>query len=106
MTDAGFSGPKHTWKNGRVLERLDRCLINFDWICRFNHSSVTHLNFMKSDLWPIHLHVSISEVGPTNAPKKSIFLFQPAWLTHENFSSVVREAWKDGKIWLEDKNLF
>lgn len=43
MVYLGFSGPKFTWTNGRVFERLDRAVCNLKWRYCFAEANVKHL---------------------------------------------------------------
>ncbi|XP_059302171.1 uncharacterized protein LOC132054125 [Lycium ferocissimum] len=54
MMDAGFSGPRFTWCNARdkrhrIWKRLDRALINQEWIAKYSRISVEHLASTGSD---------------------------------------------------------
>lgn len=47
LMDLNFCGPKFTWKNGRVQERIDWVLANFNWFAHFKEAYVEHLNWFK-----------------------------------------------------------
>ncbi|CAN0836924.1 hypothetical protein LINGRAHAP2_LOCUS1644 [Linum grandiflorum] len=53
LFDLGFVGPKFTWRRGSLFERLDRGVINEDWLLRFPDSATRHLPRVKSDHRPI-----------------------------------------------------
>ncbi|CAL2271911.1 unnamed protein product [Prunus armeniaca] len=55
MCDLGFSGPKFTWTNKRIFERLDRSICNIQWRGLFLDAHVIHLPRMKSDHTPIKI---------------------------------------------------
>lgn len=96
--DMGFAGPKFTWNNGSIWERLDRCLCNMAWLQNFNDSSIFHLNSMKSDHRPILLKINGGNVQrrPHN---QRVFKFQLAWFTHQDFHPFVDSRWKQGDSW-------
>lgn len=58
LSDAGFNGTKYTWINNRkgddnIIERLDRFLINGEFIARYDLPKVTHLTSTASGHSPI-----------------------------------------------------
>lgn len=97
LSDLIFSGPRFIWSNGRVHERLDRCLVNTDWLSVYESSRVLHLNQLKSDHRPLLLKMGgLERVRVT----RNNFYFQAAWLTHEGFPDLVATAWERGNDWL------
>lgn len=97
LVDLGFAGPMHTWSNGRVKERLDRCLVNNSWIHEFSLSSILHLNSLKSDHRPLLLR--FDDRVRDSRGHSAIFRFQAAWLTNDSFQDVVRDAWHGESSW-------
>lgn len=91
LCDIGFSGPIHTWTNGRTKERLDRCLVNHAWDQEVLDTKLWHLNQLKSDHRPLLLKVK--DPNLVNSRIKPSFRFQSAWLTNESFKDVVKAAW-------------
>lgn len=63
LMDLSFCGPKFTWKNGKVQERLDWALANFNCFTHFNDAYLEHLNWFKSDHKPILLVLGREEEG-------------------------------------------
>lgn len=60
VVDLGFSGPRFTWSNLRVVdsviqERLDRFFVNPMWCIMYTNARVTHLTRGHSDHYPILL---------------------------------------------------
>ncbi|CAN0837204.1 hypothetical protein LINGRAHAP2_LOCUS1732 [Linum grandiflorum] len=53
LFDLGFVGHKFTWRCGSLFERLDKGVINEDWLLRFLDSATRHLPRVKSDHHPI-----------------------------------------------------
>lgn len=49
LLDAGFQGSKFSWRHGNLFQRLDRVLINMRWRMKFQHATVFHMPFFKSN---------------------------------------------------------
>ena len=67
FVDLGYLGPDFTW-HGRcrgelIWERLDRGVVNYDWLSRFPIGRIQHLNCYTSDHRPIPL--SLDSNGET-----------------------------------------
>ena len=95
LIDLGFSGTKYTWTNKRdigdlIQQRLDRVWANSSWKVAFPEALVKHLARNNSDHCPLLLSLDSPHVSNGVKP----FRFQPIWLSHEEFPSVVREAWE------------
>ncbi|XP_019200243.1 PREDICTED: uncharacterized protein LOC109193865 [Ipomoea nil] len=100
LIDLGFSGPKLTWvKDGSTAAykgaRLDRALCNLDWRIRFPEASVVHLPRIASDHAPLLVRLQ----GGRQHSHNKHFLFQAAWLTHEDLGKTVQ------RLWSADQNL-
>ncbi|XP_075665376.1 uncharacterized protein LOC142635044 [Castanea sativa] len=95
LIDLGFSGPKFTWTNCRdisdlIQQRLDKVWVNSDWKLIYPEATVSHLARISSDHCPFLL-----SLDPNLGPRRSrLFRFQPMWLSHDGFPSIVREAWE------------
>lgn len=79
LMDLNFSGPHFTWCNNqsglaRRWARLDRCLVNFDWLNIFKLNNLQHLSGSFSDHSPFLLSSSIS-----TQHRKRIFHFDNSW---------------------------
>lgn len=91
LTDGGYSSSKYTWCNNRlrttrILKRLDRAIINAQWISSFV-IEVPHLNRACSDHSPILLSFgSVTGAGTS-------FRFINAWTKHHQFMDHVKETW-------------
>ncbi|CAL1408859.1 unnamed protein product [Linum trigynum] len=68
LLDVGFTGPKFTWSNGRLSQRLDRALCNQEWIRQFPDTVSTNLPRLRSDHRPI-LICSNNDHGGMNKPR-------------------------------------
>ncbi|CAL1383991.1 unnamed protein product [Linum trigynum] len=53
LIDVGINGPKFTWSNGKLSQRLDRALCNQEWIRTFPDTLSDHLPKLRSDHRPI-----------------------------------------------------
>ena len=96
MMDLGFSGPMYTWTNKRELDnliqcRLDRCWVNPDWKKFYPKANVTHLARINSDHYPLLLN--LNPLLGSNADRP--FRFQTIWLSHSEFSAIMRDVWAD-----------
>ncbi|KAL2481024.1 Uncharacterized protein Adt_33990 [Abeliophyllum distichum] len=74
---------QYTWSNVRMWEKLDRILVNYQWISAFDGFKAEVLNRDTSDHFPILLKCS-----PSNSKKMSSFRFQSMWCQHENLLEV------------------
>ena len=90
MCELHFTGPKYTWTNKRILERLDRAVCNTLWRRVFAEAYVRHLPRTKSDHSPIKICLQSSiQYTPYLRP----FQFEAMWLTHAEFNQFVSENW-------------
>ncbi|XP_071914026.1 uncharacterized protein [Coffea arabica] len=53
LTAVEFEGPKYTWTNGTVWQRLDRVVINQEWAEMYTVTRVLHLARGRSDHAPL-----------------------------------------------------
>lgn len=93
LIDLGFTRPKFTWTNKRVLPkliqgRLDRVWANLKWKSCFLEALVKHLAHINHDHCPLLLSLD----NPPNRFSKRPFRFQPVWLSHKRFPPIVRGA--------------
>ncbi|CAN1125950.1 hypothetical protein LINPERHAP2_LOCUS3150 [Linum perenne] len=92
LSDLPFQGPKFTWARNNVLVRLDRALVNDNWMNLFPESSTIHLHKLKSDHRPILLRSTNQVYSPYTKP----FRFLSAWLSHPSFKFVLKRKWSRG----------
>ncbi|XP_049396567.1 uncharacterized protein LOC125860610 [Solanum stenotomum] len=94
LSEVQFSGSKYTWWNGRIEEacifkKLDRILVNHEFLEVFPVSEVQHLIRQGSDHALLHMSCNIDEV-PINKP----FRFMNFWSKHQQFKKIVEDSWK------------
>ncbi|XP_020242548.1 uncharacterized protein LOC109820765 [Asparagus officinalis] len=82
-----------TWSNKqnadtRVWSRLDRTLVNENWIHNYTTSQVEYLMPLCSDHSP-----SLMTIGDENFDGKKPFKFFSMWSKHPDFPDVVRSVW-------------
>ncbi|XP_060177798.1 uncharacterized protein LOC132607735 [Lycium barbarum] len=93
LIDPGYSGSTFTWCNGwapekRVWQRLDRVLINHNWMNLFDSTNVDHLIRTVSDHFPI---LTMANSFQRNHVK--YFKFLDLWTEEDDFKDVVNQAW-------------
>ncbi|XP_061373834.1 uncharacterized protein LOC133316136 [Gastrolobium bilobum] len=103
LLDIGCSGPKFSWKRGKLQERIDRLVVNDSWLLSYPHRSIYHLSFNRSDHRPLLLKDD-SCTAIFKGPKP--FRFLVAWLTDENFGEVVDACWNQTSDWVHAKDKF
>ncbi|XXG76419.1 hypothetical protein AAC387_Pa08g0774 [Persea americana] len=88
-----YSGNKFTWSNNRqdlsyVAARLNRALVNPQWMAHYPDPLLHHLPRISSDHSPILLNYQ--NQATSNAP----FKFENKWLLHPSFFEVVKSNWE------------
>lgn len=80
---------------GRFIlrERLDRALVNGLALEQFGDGKVLNLPCVYSDHHPILFDTDLMAPPPIEGKP---FRFQAAWITHNDFDNVFREAWSFG----------
>ncbi|XP_028117920.1 uncharacterized protein LOC114315507 [Camellia sinensis] len=91
----GCSGPRLTWSNNQkgwanTMVRLDRAMCNTEWRTSFPDGAVHNLPHTYSDHSP--MMVFTQGMSPFN-PTCKLFKFLIAWITHDDFKSVVTKSW-------------
>ncbi|XP_074288785.1 uncharacterized protein LOC141613942 [Silene latifolia] len=97
MDDMQGSGSDFTWFNKqevgtRVYSKLDRVLINVDWLLSYTQTTAQFLPPGISD----HCPAILSFFGDP-LPKKQ-FKFLNCWIDHPDFKTIVTEAWQISPI--------
>lgn len=93
LIDPGYSRSKFTWCNGwspekRVWKRLDRVLVNQEWMNLFDSTCVDHLIRTGSDHSPLFTIAKSSLHKPIK-----YFRFLDLWTDDDGFKDVVSQAW-------------
>lgn len=93
MEELPQKGCKFTWCNNRqrgtVQEKLDRCIVNWEWRKLFPHAIVTALVPISSDHSPL-----IIDDSPSTHCNSRTFKLEHYWTEHEDFRTVVDQSWK------------
>ncbi|XP_020695122.1 uncharacterized protein LOC110108705 [Dendrobium catenatum] len=94
LHEVGCIGPKYTWCNNkkraeRILEKLDRCLLNSAALKSSHRLGVRHLARVASDHCPILLNLL-----DFNFPCKKNIKFEDIWASIPASMAVVRDAWR------------
>ena len=96
LVDLDYTGPNFTWHGRRggemVWERLDRSVVNYEWIAKFPIGQVHHLNSFTFDHCPIL--VSLMSKGERQRWRRKPFRFEAMWLTEPSCNVVVSRAWE------------
>lgn len=92
--DLGFKGKRFTWENrqkGRayIKERLDRFLVNREWLHMFEEARVDHLCSEALD----HAPIILSTEEENNNSGRWPFRFLEAWTMDDSSREVVKSAW-------------
>ncbi|XP_027083525.2 uncharacterized protein [Coffea arabica] len=86
-------GSRFTWtgicQGRRIWKRLDRVLINMEWLHSFHLSSLQHLNRAGSDHSPL-----LFQIQRRNPACPWAFKFQHMWVNHPSFHEVLRANWQ------------
>ena len=94
LVDMGYNGQKFTWCNhrkdgARIWKRLDRGMINDQWLEKMPYSSITHIPSVGSDHCPL-----LREVRDINANIIRYFKFLNYWTDSDTFLASVEKCWK------------
>ena len=90
MFDLGFYGPKFTWHQGLVFERIDRAVGNEAWKDVFPDTHVFHRPKVCSDHRPILIQTWSSFCETTYVRQ---FRFMAPWISHTSWDSFIRNNW-------------
>ncbi|OIT07835.1 hypothetical protein A4A49_32245 [Nicotiana attenuata] len=93
LTDLGFYGPRYTWSNGRgpcsiVWKRLDRGLVNDNWLSSFPATTIARLASTGSNHSPLLMEINVRQ-----DTIKKYFIFLNCWVKNESFMPLVQEVW-------------
>ncbi|XP_015168633.1 uncharacterized protein [Solanum tuberosum] len=90
LLDLGYNGSHFTWCNqrteeARVWKRLDRAMVNDQWLENMPQSTISHLPFVGSDHCPLLLEMAVRMNQNTKYLK-----FLHFWTEHSNFLHIVK----------------
>lgn len=93
LLDLSFSSFEFSWYNGcsrsaHRWARLDRCLVNIDWITFNNNCFISHLPRICSNHSPLLL-TTWAQVHTRNR----VFRFGNYWLEYPRCHKTVKNAW-------------
>jgi len=95
FVDLGYSGLDFTWHRHRqgelIWERLDRGVVNYEWLAQFPTIRIRHLNCFTSDHHPILL--SLDSNGERQCWRQKPFRFKAMWLTNPDCNGIISRAW-------------
>ncbi|KAI0516068.1 hypothetical protein KFK09_008740 [Dendrobium nobile] len=96
--DVGVVGPRFTWCNnkvrsGRILERLDRCLLNSLALQNIQITVVRHLARVASNHRPIVL-----KLFEVSIKMRRYIKFEEVWLSFRTSVHIVAKGWKKNYI--------
>ncbi|KAG5616052.1 hypothetical protein H5410_015876 [Solanum commersonii] len=94
LVDIGYSSQHYTWCNqraaeARVWKRLDRAMVNDNWLELMPQTTITHLPSVGSDHCPL-----LMEMEVRLEHKIKYFKFLHCWTENENFLDTVKGCWQ------------
>ncbi|KAI0499491.1 hypothetical protein KFK09_017695 [Dendrobium nobile] len=94
FNEVSIVGPKYTWCNNkegkaRILERLDRCIINSATLKTIKVAAVKHLARLASDHCPILLKIFSSGFG-----RNKTIMYEEVWATFPASYVIISRSWK------------
>ncbi|KAL0928744.1 hypothetical protein M5K25_000663 [Dendrobium thyrsiflorum] len=92
------TGPKFTWCNNkkglaRILEKLDRCIINAKALTKSNKLVVKHLARVASDHCPL-----LVKIFSNNFHKNKELRFEDVWLSYRASWFIVKFSWQKNMV--------
>jgi hypothetical protein len=98
LVELPLKGFKYTWTNKQhspLLERLDWFFTSNAWTTAMPSTIVSALSRDTSDHTPCVISAS------TKVPRPQIFRFENYWLQHDQFMSILKNSWSDGRPYLD-----
>ncbi|XP_060961066.1 uncharacterized protein LOC133031553 [Cannabis sativa] len=91
LRDMEMHGHPLTWEKSRdspscIEARLDRALVNNDWLSIFPMAKLTNLEISPSDHSPLFLELTV----PTHDYR---FKFENWWTTHQGYEEIIQSCW-------------
>ncbi|XP_070022943.1 uncharacterized protein [Nicotiana sylvestris] len=88
MTELRVIGRKYTWSNGHIRSRIDRAIVNAEWLMAIATTEVMILNHGISDHTPLCVQLQ-NDVQRSPKP----FRFLNCLVDHTDFLKVVANTW-------------
>lgn len=92
MTELKSVGRPYTWSNGHTCSKIDRAVVNTDWMLNMPTLEVNVMNSGTSDHAPLSLELERNSTGTFKA-----FRFFNCIADHPEFLPRVRVAWNGGQ---------
>ncbi|PKU83841.1 hypothetical protein MA16_Dca027113 [Dendrobium catenatum] len=94
FNEVGIVGLRYTWCNNkegkaRILERLERCIINSGALKAIKVATAKHLARLASDHCPIVLKIFSADFG-----RNRIIMYEELWATFPESYAIVSRSWK------------
>ncbi|WOL07127.1 reverse transcriptase [Canna indica] len=94
LMEIKFEGNSFTWDNKRkgarrIQARLDKGLVNWEWIDMYSSNTIKHLNMIAFDHRP--LLTAESKHLSKNFNRK--FIFEHHWLEMDGIEQIIKENW-------------
>ena len=97
------AGPFFTWRREGCESKLDRVLINNEFLDEFPNAVTKVLSNFKSD----HNSLLVTIENPVERPKREApFRFVASWLLHEGFNQFMDGVWSNTSSWFDNLHLF
>lgn len=87
MIDIPPTNGKYSWFRGNSKSRLDRLILNLEWLTNFPSLKTSLLNRTFSDHSPLLASISEKNWGPRP------FRFLNCWTSHPTFLKLVEKSW-------------
>ncbi|XP_070001878.1 uncharacterized protein [Nicotiana sylvestris] len=98
LAELKSNGRRYTWTNGSTYSKIDRAIINTDWLLSMPQNEVWVMDPHCSDHSPLSIGLDVNE--EKNAKP---FKFLNHVAEHDNFLKIVDEAWRQSygrqKMW-------
>ncbi|WMV14494.1 hypothetical protein MTR67_007879 [Solanum verrucosum] len=88
MTELKVIGREYTWSNGCICSKIDRAIVNAEWMLNMNQVEISVMQPA-----PLSLELDSNIRGNHKA-----FKFLNCIVAHPDFLSKVKEAWRGGHI--------
>ncbi|XP_009592517.1 uncharacterized protein [Nicotiana tomentosiformis] len=93
ITELPTVGRPYTWTNSHVYSRIDRAILNAEWMIDMLHIQVQVMDPHFSDHSPLSIEVEI-----TMDNKKKPFKFYNCLAEYPNFAQLVQEGWQNRSV--------